>query len=128
VKDHIKGLTRSGFLEKVFDYEKQAEWQYQGQKPCVIAFHDESCPPCKAMETSFREVARIYCERVDFYSVDFTTESQLAAELGVKNLPTLVFCPIGDKPVVLQGAATAGKLKDTVERELLRNDAAEGEV
>ena len=112
-------LTRDLFLKMVFNYEGKKEWEYQGNVPCLIDFQDESCPPCQAIAPVMRELAEIYDGRVKFYNVDVREEERLSQELGVRNLPTLVLCPLDDKPVVIQGAATKEKIITAVENVLL---------
>ena len=112
-------FTRKEFLEKVFDYEQYKEWKYQSDKPCVIDFYSDSCPPCHAVSPIVEKLAGEYNGTVIFYKVDTDIEKDLMMELGIKNLPTLVFCPLNDKPVVIQGMATEEKLKSTIEKELL---------
>jgi thioredoxin-like negative regulator of GroEL len=119
----MKKLTKEGFLTSVFNYEEKAEWEYQGDTPCIIDFHDDSCPPCQALEPVIEELSEHYRDRVIFFRVDVSEETVLAEELGVKNLPTLVLCPIGDKPIVYQGAASKEKLQPVIEKELLRTRA-----
>lgn len=117
----MKRLTKDGFLEAVFDYEKKTEWEYQGDIPCLIEFHDDSCPPCQALGPVLQELLEQYQDRVVFFRVDVSEETVLAEELGVKNLPTLVLCPIGEKPIVYQGAASRERLETVIEDELLRD-------
>ena len=116
----MEKLTKDGFLISVFNYEEKTEWEYQGSIPCLIEFHDDSCPPCHAIETVLEELSEQYRDRVLFFRVDFTEETVLAEELGVKNLPTLVLCPLGDKPIVYQGVTSKEKLQSIIEEELLR--------
>lgn len=112
-------MTRQDFLDKVFNYEKSSAWTYQGSAPCVIDFHDESCPPCKHLEPILGKLSEEYDGRVIFYKVDIKAEKDLAEEVGIQNLPTLVFCPLDDKPIVMQGAAPREKVVAAIEKELL---------
>ena len=118
MKTTFRELDRAGFLQDVFDYEHGSDWKYQGQLPCLIDFHDESCPPCQALEPELRKTAEACGDQVLFYRVDFERESQLASELGIKNLPTLVLCPLDRKPLVMQGATNKERLMQIIEREL----------
>jgi thioredoxin 1 len=116
----IENLTKDKFLSDVFDYERKDEWEYQGQLPCVIDFYDESCPPCRIIRPIIEELCLEYRDRVRFYEVNTAKESFLARDMGIKNLPTIVLCPKGEKPVVFQGAAPKDKLRLAIEWELLR--------
>lgn len=115
----LKSLSRSQFLEWIFNYEEKPEWQYQGTLPCLVEFHDDACAPCQAIDPVVKKLAEEYEGKVMFYRVDMQQEEQLARELGVQNLPTLVLCPLDDRPVVLQGAASKEKLQLAIDRELL---------
>ena len=114
----FRELDRSGFLRYVFDYEHNSTWKYQGLLPCLIDFHDEACPPCQALEPELRKTAEAYGNQLLFYRVDFEKESQLAAELGIRDLPTLVLCPLDGKPLIMQGATSMERLMEIIEREL----------
>jgi thioredoxin-like negative regulator of GroEL len=85
----------------------------------VIGFHDDACPPCRAILPVIDELSGVYENRVLFYKVDMSSEADLARDMGIKNLPTVVLCPLNDKPVVFAGAAAKDKLRDAIERELL---------
>jgi thioredoxin-like negative regulator of GroEL len=117
----MEKLTKDGFLKSVFNYEAGTEWEYQGDTPCLIEFHDDSCPPCQALAPVIEELSEEYRDRILFYRVAVTEESVLAEELGVKNMPTLVLCPLNDKPIVYQGATSKEKLQPVIEEELLGN-------
>jgi thioredoxin-like negative regulator of GroEL len=115
----MQNLTKQGFLTAVFDYESKKTWEYQGELPCLIEFHDDTCPPCQAVKPIIEQLAREFEGKVLFYRVDTPAEQELAGELGITNMPTLVLCPLGAKPVVFQGATSEAKLRSVIEQELL---------
>jgi thiol-disulfide isomerase/thioredoxin len=117
----MEPLNRNGFLEKVCDYVNNPDWKYLGDKPCIIDFYDDTCMPCKAIEPVMLSVSEKYKDQITFYKVDIKAEEQLAKELGVIYMPTLVLCAVDDKPIVLQGAATEKDLVLKIEKELLGN-------
>ena len=117
----MKTMNRNDFLEKICNFIDSPEWQYLGELPCIIDFYDDGCAPCRAIEPLMTSLAEKYKSRVEFYKVDIMAEKQLAQELGVNYMPTLVLCPVGDKPIVLQGVATEKDLTGRIETELLGN-------
>jgi len=115
----MKNMSKKEFLEKVFDYSTKNEWEFQSELPILIDFYDEACPPCKAIEPILENASIEYSGRVDFYKVDIKKEEELAKELGIKYMPTLVLCPTNDKPVVMQGVPTKQNLFTAIDKELL---------
>jgi len=43
-------LTTEEFKKKVFDYETNKEWKFEGELPCIIDFYADWCVSCKEME------------------------------------------------------------------------------
>lgn len=45
-KGEVVTLNKAEFLQKVFNYEKNAtKWVYEGDKPCIIDFYADWCGP-----------------------------------------------------------------------------------
>ncbi len=42
-----ENLNKESFLSKVFDYEKNTDWKYEGELPAVVDFWATWCCPCK---------------------------------------------------------------------------------
>ena len=114
-------MTRSDFLKKVCNYEKSDEWDFLGDLPCVVDFHDEGCPPCRAIKPILDNLTQEYSGRVDFFEVDVRREENLARELGIEHLPTLVLCRPGAAPLVVKGMTPKDRLASVIDNELLNS-------
>jgi thioredoxin 1 len=91
-------LTNDTFKKLVFDYEKNKEWKYEGNRPAIIDFYASWCAPCRQLSPIVEELAKEYSGRIVVYKVDTDKEKALAQKLGISGLPTLLFIPLKGKP------------------------------
>ncbi|HMA63361.1 MAG TPA: thioredoxin [bacterium] len=97
-------LTKQTFKEKVFDYENNEDWKFEGELPAVIDFYADWCQPCKMIAPILEDLADEYEDEVDIYKVDTGQEQELAAAFGIRSIPTLLFIPKDGKPQMAKGA------------------------
>lgn len=113
-------LTKSDFLEKVVNYEKEpGGWRYLGDKPALIDFYADWCGPCKRLAPELEALAAEYADQIYIYKVNTEKEQELAAVFGIRSIPTLVFVPMEGQPQVAQGALPRTQLKKLIEEVLL---------
>ena len=114
-------LTKAEFLTKVVNYEtNQDKWEYLGDKPCLIDFYATWCGPCKVIAPILEELAAEYAGQIYIYKIDTEKERELAAAFGIRSIPTLLFCPMGENPQMAQGALPKETLKEAIETVLLK--------
>ena len=117
----VTHLTKTEFLAKVMNYEKNPqEWIYLGDKPCLIDFYASWCGPCKRLAPVLDELAQEYAGEIYIYKIDTEKERELAAVFGVRSIPTLLFCPMGENPQIAQGALPKEQLKEAIDKVLLK--------
>ncbi len=97
-------LTKDTFLSKVFNYEANKEWKYEGDKPAIIDFYAEWCGPCKMVAPVLEELSDEFVDKMNIYKVDTDAEQELAAVFGIQSIPSMLFIPVGDKPQMAVGA------------------------
>lgn len=100
----LEHLTRETFLSKVFNYETNKEWKYEGARPCIIDFYADWCGPCKMVAPILEELAKEYEGKVDIYKVNTEEEQELAAVFGIRSIPSLLFVPLEGQPQMAMGA------------------------
>lgn len=107
-------LTKDGFLEKVFNYEENKEWKYEGDKPAIIDFYADWCGPCKMVAPVLEELSEEYSDRMNIYKVDTDAEQELAAVFGIQSIPSMLFIPVDDKPQMAVGALPKDSIKQAM--------------
>ena len=107
-------LTKKTFLEKVFDYENNKEWNFQGERPCIIDFYADWCGPCKMVAPIMEELSDEYAGQVDIYKIDTEAEQELAAVFGIRSIPSILFVPMNDQPQMAQGALPKTTFKEVI--------------
>jgi thioredoxin 1 len=114
-------LTNQQFKELVFDYEKNKEWKYEGNMPCIIDFYADWCGPCRIMGPRLEEIAQKYSGKIIVYKVDTDKEQLLSANLAIQSLPTLLFVPQKGQPQASLGLIPKETLEKAIHDVLLIN-------
>ncbi len=117
-------LTKSDFLEKVFNFEQNKEWKFEGELPAIIDFYADWCGPCKMVAPVLEELSTEYEGKINIYKVDTESEQELAAAFGIKSIPSLLFIPSDGQPQMAQGALPKEALQEAINNVLLTNPAS----
>lgn len=108
-------LTKETFLEKVFNFENNKEWKFEGDKPCIIDFYADWCGPCKMVAPILEELSEEYKGKIDIYKVDTEAEAELSAAFGIRSIPSMLFCPSSEQPQMAQGALPKHNLEQIIQ-------------
>jgi len=114
-------LTKAQFLSKVANYEANpTEWKYLGDKPCIIDFYAAWCGPCKTVAPILEDLAKEYDGQIYIYKIDTEAEQELAGAFGIRSIPTILFCPMGEAPQMAQGALPKEAFRKAITEVLLK--------
>ena len=105
-------LTVDTFKEKVFNFDENKEWKFEGEKPCLIDFYADWCGPCKMVAPILEELSEEYDGKLDIYKVNTEEQKELSAIFGIQSIPSLLFVPKDGQPQMAMGALP----KDTLEK------------
>ncbi len=100
----LEHLTKETFKEKVFNFEANKEWKFEGEKPAIIDFYADWCMPCKVVAPILEELSEDFKGKIDIYKVNTEEERELSAMFGIQSIPSLLFIPKEGQPQMAMGA------------------------
>ena len=116
--EHINTKT---FKEKVFNYEVNKNWKYEGKLPCIVDFYADWCKPCKMVAPILEELASDYDGKLIIYKVNTDEEQELAQAFGIQSIPTLLFIPKSGDPQMTSGAIPKEEFVRIINQNLVKN-------
>lgn len=85
-----------------------------GNLPLVIDFWATWCGPCRMVAPIIEELANEYDGKVTVGKCDVEEADDIAAEFGIRNIPTIVFMKDGKILDKIVGAASKSKIEDKI--------------
>ena len=85
-----------------------------GELPLVIDFWATWCGPCRMVAPIIEELANEYEGKVTIGKCDVEEADDIAAEFGIRNIPTIVFMKDGKIIDKIVGAASKSKIEEKV--------------
>ena len=112
-------ITTQQFKDSVFDYVNEKEWQYKGEKPCVIDFYTTWCGPCKRLAPIMEELSEQYAGKVTFYKADTEQERELAYVFQIASIPQVMYIPVKGQPILLKGLSPKEEIIKIIDEHLV---------
>ena len=110
----VEFLSEETFKSKVFNFEKNKDWKFEGDKPCMIDFYADWCQPCKMVAPILEELSEEYDGKIDIYKIDTEVERNLAGMFGIQSIPSLLFVPKEGQPQMAVGALPKETFKKAI--------------
>jgi thioredoxin len=110
----LEHLTKETFKDKVFNFESNKEWKYEGTKPAIIDFSADWCGPCKMVAPVLEELKDEYGEKLEIYKIDTEAERELSAMFGIRSIPSILFIPMEGQPQMAMGALPKETFKQAI--------------
>ena len=120
-------LTKQTFQKKIFNYEQNKEWKYEGNLPAIVDFWAEWCAPCRMVAPVLEELSKEYEGKINIYKVNTEHEQELAASFGIQSIPSLLFIPVDEQPQMAAGALPKDALVKIID-EVLKVSPMENKV
>jgi thioredoxin len=100
----VEFLSEESFKTKVFNFEANKDWKFEGDLPCMIDFYADWCQPCKIVAPILEELAKEYEGKLNIYKINTEEQPELSAVFNIRNIPTMLFCPTDGQPQMAVGA------------------------
>jgi thioredoxin 1 len=84
-------------------------------QPAVVDFSAAWCGPCRSIAPVIEGLANDYVGRVTVATVDIDDNPRLAAQYGVRSVPTVMFFDGGDVKRVFVGARSAQEYRTGID-------------
>ena len=73
----VTNLTKDDFIARVGNFEADPkDWEYIGDKPCLVDFHAPWCGYCKRLNPLLDEMAQEFDGKIYIYKVDVVIETK----------------------------------------------------
>ncbi len=110
-------LNKQLFLERVFNYEENPrEWEFRGERPCIIDFYADWCGPCKKVAPIMDQLAKEYEGKIDIYKIDTDKQKELAQVFNIRSIPSVMYCPAEGQPYMYVGAFPKSKYQELIKK------------
>lgn len=97
-------LDEAGFKSKVYDFDKNKTWKYEGTTPAIVDFYADWCGPCRYVAPFLEQLASEYGTKIKVYKVNTDNSPRVASAFGIKGIPTFLFIPAKGEPKKMVGA------------------------
>ncbi len=113
---HVEHLNAQTFKEKVFNYEKNKKWKYEGNMPAIVDFYADWCGPCRYVSPFLDELAKEYAGKIKIYKVNTDDNSVVKRAFKIRGIPAFLFITADGKMKKRVGAMPKWEFEREINR------------
>ena len=110
----LEHLTKESFKEKIFNFEANKEWKFEGKVPAIIDFYANWCGPCKIVAPILEELQTEYGDKLTIFKVNTEEQEELSSMFGIQSIPSILFVPTEGQPQMAMGALPMDTFKSAI--------------
>jgi thioredoxin 1 len=88
-------------------------------KPVLVDFHATWCGPCKMLAPEVEKVAKSLSDDIKVIKIDIDKNQQLAQQLNIKGVPTLMLFRKGDMLWRQSGVIPAHQIEQEIKKRVV---------
>ena len=111
-------LDEASFKEKVWNFDKNTSWKFEGNVPVIVDFYADWCKPCSMIAPYLVELQKEYGNKIQVYKVDVDKITKVAQKFDIRSIPTLLFIPTSGAYTKIVGYRTKEELKTEITSKL----------
>ncbi len=108
-------LDDNSFKENVWNYQKNKDWKYEGNKVAIVDFYADWCGPCKMIAPHLKDLQKEYGKDIQVYKVNTDEHGNLAGLFGIRGIPTLILVSSDGTYKKLVGYRSKEQLKKIID-------------
>lgn len=114
------GAKGDYLVQKVSARELDDILANERSSPMVVDFYATWCGPCILLAQELEQLAVEYGDRVRFLKIDTDEEHELANQMEIRGLPTMVFVSPDTEKLAIrtEGLLSTNVIRDIIEKEL----------
>lgn len=112
MSNFVFDVTEQDFAEKVI--------QASHERPVLVDFWAAWCQPCQILKPLLKRVVESYNGEVHLAYVDTDQEQMLAAQFGIRSLPTVMLFKDGRAVDQFMGAQPEGAIRKLIDKHIVR--------
>ena len=104
------------------DDDTNLQWDYKGDKPCILDFYTTWCPPCKMLSPILDSIALEMSDVIYVHKIDAEQNGELAKLFDIESVPSVIYVPMNGDYVKEIGYRTKAECIEFINKYLFSTD------